>query len=244
MVFQNCDAVVCISQTTADLVAEYYKETKLKRKKPLNLYYFHMGSNIVHSENREQIARPEIMKFVKQTKTFLMVGTVEPRKGHEIAIEAFKLLVKENKNVQLLIIGHNGWKNDEFRKLLEDNKLGESIMWISDASDEELNWAYRNAEALIAASKDEGFGLPLIESAQFGLPIICSDIPIFKEVAGVNATYFKAMDILALKETIVEWLKVDKHPESKKIKLYTWAESAREILDIVNGNIKPYKILE
>lgn len=116
-------------------------------------------------------------------------------------------------------------------------------MWITDATDDELHWAYQHATALIAASKDEGFGLPLIEAAHFGLPVICSDISIFREVAGDHATYFKVMDAEALKNVIITWLKQDTHPDSKKIKLYTWKDSAQEIINILQGETKPYKIL-
>ena len=86
--------------------------------------------------------------------------------------------------------------------------------------------------------------MPLIEAAYFGVPIICSDIPIFREVTEGHATFFKVMDADSLAETLIKWMKAEVHPDSKKIRLYSWKESAQEILDIMDGKVKPYKVLQ
>lgn len=240
MLLNQADHLLCISRTTADVVAAYYEKMDFKRNKPLYLHYFHMGSDI---SGGTMAARSAICDFVKGGKTFLMVGTVEPRKGHAVAIQAFEKVL-DTESVRLLILGHNGWKNKEFYDSLKGNKkLRENVLWIKDATDEELRWAYANTDALIAASKDEGFGLPLIEAAYFGLPIICSDIPIFREVTQGHADYFKAMDADALAVCLSEWMQAEKHPDSRKIHIYTWQEAAQEILDIVHGKKESYKVL-
>ncbi len=242
MIMQKSDSVLCISRTTADVVAQYYEKMKFKRNSPLNLYYFHMGADV---PGGIQEARDEIQDFVKSGKTFLMVGTLEPRKGHMVALQAFsKILKGTNNDCRLLIIGHNGWKNDEIRKQLALPEYKDKVLWIEDATDAELRWAYAHSDALIAASKDEGFGLPLVEAAHFGLPIICSDIPIFREVTQGNADYFKVMDADDLARCMSEWLKTEQHPNSRNIRIYTWQESAQEILDIIDGKVEPYKVLE
>ena len=243
MILQKADSILCISRTTADVVAQYYEKMKFKRNKSLNLYYFHMGADV---PGGTQEARPEIQDFVKSGKTFLMVGTLEPRKGHMVALEAFrKILIEEKReDCRLLIIGHNGWKNDEIRNQLALPEYKDKVLWIEDATDAELRWAYAHSNALIAASRDEGFGLPLVEVAHFGLPIICSDIPIFREVTQGYADYFKVMDADDLARCMSEWLQTEQHPDSRNIRIYTWQESAQEILDIIDGKVEPYKVLE
>ena len=242
MVLQKADSILCISRTTADVVEQYYKKMQFKRNQPLKLYYFHMGADI---PSGAQTVRNEIREFTQAGKTFLMVGTLEPRKGHMVVLESFSKILKENnKDCRLLIIGHNGWKNDEIRNQINLPEFKGRVLWTEDATDEELRWAYANADALIAASKDEGFGLPLVEAAHFGLPIICSDIPIFREVTQGHADYFNAMDSDALAECLMHWLQTDTHPDSKSIHIYTWQESAQEILDIIDDKIEPYKILQ
>lgn len=242
MILQKTDAVVCISKTTADIVIQYYKQMEFKRNRPLKIFYFHMGANVPAGN---MTVRNNIFQFVKKKKTFLMVGTLEPRKGHMVVMQAFLNLIKFKKlDCQLLIIGHNGWKNNEIQHKLELPELKEKVLWVQDASDEELRWAYAHSTALIAASKDEGFGLPLIEASFFGLPIICSDIPIFREVTQGYADYFKAMDAEDLADCICDWLKKKMHPDSRKIRIYTWQDAAKEVSDIINGNTEPYKVLD
>jgi len=240
MVLEKCDGLICISKTTADVVARYFQTEKIVRNNKLNLYYFPMGFDLKSGETAE---REEIRRFVEQAPTFLMVGTVEPRKGHMVAMQALKKLVARNCVVQLLIIGKDGWKNDEIKLAFEDEQIKDKVKWVKDATDAELQWCYEHCNALIAASKDEGYGLPLIEAANYNLSIICSDIPVFREVAGINATYFYAMDSDNLAVTIQTWLQEGKHPNSSGIKINTWKDSAQTILDILAEKTEPYKIV-
>ena len=244
MILDKADDIICISKTTADMVEKYYNELHFNRSKPLKLHYFHMGADIPTQDSN---ARQKMRDFVDgDLPVFLMVGTIEPRKGHEVVLKALQKAIHDNKPFKLLLIGKNGWRNDSFLQTLARDKkcFDKYVLWIKDGKDAELHWAYQHTDALIAASKDEGFGLPIIEAAHFGLPVICSDIPIFHEVAGENATYFKALDSDALAEIIDIWTHEGKHPDSKLIKLYTWSECAQEILDILAGKIEPYKVLK
>ena len=240
MILEEADDILCISRTTADNVEQYFRACGIRRQSPLRLHYFPMGAAIRESSGEP---RTELRKFVEGGTTFLMVGTIEPRKGHAVAIEAFSKLLASGAEAKLLIIGKDGWKNDGFEKLIGADDVRDKILWLKDAGDAELQWAYRNASALVAASKDEGYGLPLIEAAHFGIPIIASDIPIFHEVTGENADYFKVMDPDDLCRALKAWLAAEDHPDSTKIRLYTWQESAQVILDIMNDKQEPYKVL-
>lgn len=241
LMLRKCDGVICVSKTTADVVKSYYIKQTFNRTFPLNVYYFHLGVKAPSIAETEK-TRVEICDFVNRGNVFLMVGTVEPRKGHAVVVEAFQQLIEQGHNVRLLLIGKDGWKNNKFKELIANSSdaFKERFLWIKDASDSELCWAYKNTLALIAASQDEGFGLPLIEAGYFELPLICSDIPIFREVAGANATYFEKMNPYSLIKTISEWLNMNNHPNSKHIKIYSWDESAEEVLDIINQKVTPY----
>ncbi len=86
--------------------------------------------------------------------------------------------------------------------------MGKRLIWLQGVSDEFLDRIYRDADCLIAASLDEGYGLPLIEAARHDLPILARDIAVFREVAGDAAAYFSATDGLGLAGAIEQWLKV------------------------------------
>ena len=242
MIMQKADAIVCVSRTTADALAEYYGQMQFTRTRPLSVYYFHLGADVPVGT---EIVREEIRQFAENGRfTFLMVGTVEPRKGHMVALQALQKLPDTiRKDCCLLVIGKNGWKNEDVRKMLASPELKDCVLWIRDASDGELRWAYSHTDALIAASLQEGFGLPLVEAAQFGLPLICSDIPVFREVTQGNADYFTVMNPDALAECLIKWMQTEQHPDSRNIRIYSWQESAREFLDIMEGKVEPYKVL-
>ena len=236
---QYADNIITISNSVADDIADYFYKNANYRHKPLRLYVFPMGNDVICADSvNDKNVRPQIKKILAKKKIFLMVGTIEPRKGYTIVLEAMDKVAAD---VGLIVVGHDGWNNDKIKDsiLKHDN-----VLWIDDASDVELYYCYEKAEALIQASKFEGYGLPLIEAAQFGLPIICSDIPVFHEVTQDHATFFKAGDSDSLAKVWWEWLNEKQHPDSRKIKIHTWKESAQEILDIVYGRTEPYKILQ
>jgi len=111
------------------------------------------------------------------------------------------------------------------------------LFWLKGISDEYLEKVYGASSCLIAASEGEGFGLPLIEAAQYKLPIIARDIPVFREVAGEYAYYFpNSSDPDILASAAQDWLKLyesGKHPKSDDMPWLTWAESARRLLELI-----------
>lgn len=120
-------------------------------------------------------------------------------------------------------------------RLRHHPQLHKRLFWLEGISDEYLEKVYAASTCLIAASYGEGFGLPLIEAAQYGLPIIARDIPVFREVAG-NHAYFYVDDNptgKGLSDAIKRWLLLWKNrtfPQSKGIKNMTWKQSARNLL--------------
>jgi glycosyltransferase involved in cell wall biosynthesis len=85
--------------------------------------------------------------------------------------------------------------------------------------------------ALLAASEGEGFGLPLIEAARHGLPLVARDLAVFREVAGEHPTYFSGRSSSDLADVLRAWLR---SPEASarcsfRPSLLTWAESAQQL---------------
>ncbi|MDN7521161.1 glycosyltransferase, partial [Burkholderia sp. AU45251] len=83
-----------------------------------------------------------------------------------------------------------------------------------------------------AASEAEGFGLPLVEAAQFGTPLFVRDLPVFREIAGDNATYFRERTGVELAPRLAAWLnQIDESsaPNSSNMARLTWAESAQQL---------------
>lgn len=126
---------------------------------------------------------------------YLMVGTIEPRKGHAIVLDAFEVLWRSGSQATLVFVGRVGWRCEDLRKRIESHALlGERLFVFYDATDAELHYAYSKAKVLIIASRVEGFGLPLVEAMRYGIRVIASDIEVFREIGGDYPEYFDVDD--------------------------------------------------
>jgi glycosyltransferase involved in cell wall biosynthesis len=171
--------------------------------------------------------------------SILMVGTLEPRKGHAQALAAFEELWAQGIVANLVIVGKEGWMVEPLVKRLRDHpEAGRRLFWVPGASDTLLLQIYGAAVALLAASEGEGFGLPLIEAAQHGLPIIARDLPVFMEVAGDHACYFNGTSPQALAACLTAWLAMHRDgeaPSSTRLPWLRWNESARQLFHVIDG---------
>src|SRR5690606_1150894 len=132
-----------------------------------------------------------ILRALRARPTFLAVGTVEPRKGYGQLLGAFEQLWAAGVDVTLVIVGKRGWTSAAAVERLEKHaEAGRRLFWLEGISDEYLEAVYAASACLVAASCDEGFGLPLVEAARHGLPLLIRDTPVFREVAGEHAFYF------------------------------------------------------
>ena len=235
--------ILCYSETVALEIERYYRNQKILRSKPLEIYLFPLGCDISRSSTEKP--RKIISDYLDNNPVFLMVGTICAHKGYDVVLEA---LQKDGiqEQIKIIILGqYNNTANEKIKNEIESAmQKTNSVLWISDATDDELSYCYEHASALIQASRIEGYGLPLVEASQHGLPIICSDIPIFREVTCGYANFFKVGDADSLAETIKAWLTTDVHPDSSRIPLHTWNDSAKTLMDIVEERAEPYLILE
>jgi glycosyltransferase involved in cell wall biosynthesis len=175
--------------------------------------------------------------------TLLMVGTVEPRKGHAQALAAFETLWHAGVEANLAIVGKQGWSVELLTERLRSHtELDRRLFWLEGISDEYLEKVYAASSALLAASEGEGFGLPLIEAARRGLPIIARDLPVFREVAGEHAFYFSGLPPEALAKAIETWLALHaegRAPLSDAMPWLSWAESTRVLTGMLLDESHP-----
>jgi len=235
------DSVLAISRASAEALRNWLDEAHPQRGRPLPISWAHLGADIEASAPSQGIddSIKRIVGGWQGAHTFLMVGTVEPRKGQAQALAAFEQIWAAGRHERLVIVGRQGWQMEAFAQQLRGHpELGRRLFWFDGISDEALEAVYGAASALLAGSFAEGFGLPLIEAAQHGLPILARDLPVFREVAGDAAVYFDAPDAEALAQALIGWVeraKDGKLPDVKKLPHLTWAESTTQLMDAVEG---------
>lgn len=221
---------VCISKAVADELLDILRYIRFPR--PLNIGYWPLGADF------EPMSAPVLQNSNKKTRpNFLMVGTLEPRKGHRVALEAFNLLWKRGIDAHLTIVGKMGWSASHVVEVLEKHpESGKRLVWHKNVTDEELQAHYREADCLIAASFAEGFGLPIVEAGYLDKPIIASDIPVFREVASKSpeSRFFQVGDAGSLADTITEFMDTKRtEAVSNEPAWESWKESADSLRNVV-----------
>jgi glycosyltransferase involved in cell wall biosynthesis len=238
----NSDGAICISRAVANELRVWLMANGEKRLRPFKVGVFHLGADVENSIPTHGIHNNAIRVFAELAArpTFLMVGTVEPRKGQKQTLACFEKLWSQGVDANLVIVGKQGWKVEDLVKTLRSHpERNNRLFWLEGISDEYLEKVYTASTCLIAASEGEGFGLPLIEAAQHKLPIIARDIPVFREVAGDFAFYFIGMEPDDLAKAVREWLDLyqsGQHPMSDEMPWLTWKESTDQLLDVILNN--------
>ena len=121
----------------------------------------------------------------------MTVGRLNVRKNLETIMEAAAFMTKLGPRSPLVVVGgteHSGVAptfSDEVRRSIDQGR----IVLLGGIGDAELAWLYANTSVAITLSRDEGFGLPAIEAAAFGAPLVASDIPVFRETVGDYAHF-------------------------------------------------------
>ena len=230
------DAIITPSRWTADQIVEYIlSNPEVQVGESLKLGYSYHGADF---STRPTVPDNIGINVSFNKPYFLMVGTLEIRKNHFFVLEAFEKLWQEGVNVALCMAGRIGWMVEPLvEKLKNHPERNKRLFLFQGPSDAELVRLYKDAYCLIFASKGEGFGLPIIEAAHYGVPLLLSDITIFREIASDNARYFSLESELNLVAAITQFLADDasgkRKEDSANIPQLSWLDSAKNMVDVI-----------
>jgi len=240
-VISRFDGAICVSHETANHLMRWQAQNLGQVDNRFDIHVCHNGVDRMTEPSASQRSDAAIANFslLKQQPTFLMVGTIEPRKGYSQVLDAFDRLWAEGGDYNLVFVGKEGWSVESLvSRVLQHPEYMSRLHWYQGLSDDGLVLLYEQSVCLIAASEGEGFGLPLIEAAQFGLPIIARDIPVFREVAEGAAYFFKASNGAELVRVIENWLELfseKKAPPSKHLSYLSWDQSAKQYSSVLQS---------
>lgn len=242
------DRLICISGAVVDDTRQWLKAHRPDAAGRIEITALHLGADIDASAPSKGLpanAAP-VLEALSSRPSFLMVGTIEPRKGYLQTLAAFERLWQAGVDVNLVIVGAEGWKQvptaqrrtipQTVKKLRDHPERDKRLFWLEGISDEYLETVYARCVCLIAASEGEGFGLPLIEAARHKIPILARDIQSFREVAGAHASYFAGLEAEDLTKAIKDWLASysgARHSKSDDLPWLTWAENVERLKAIL-----------
>ncbi len=238
-VITRSNGLFCVSRNTAQVLEEVIVNNKLNQEHIPQISWFHLGADLQSSIPSSGLPDDAelFIKQLQQNISFLLVATLEPRKGHCQTLDAFELLWQQGNSAQLVFVGKIGWMMESFIKRIKSHpQYGIRLFWIDNATDQYLQKLYAAATCLLFPSEGEGFGLPLIEAANHGLPILARDLPVFREIAGEYIHYFSGYQAIDLMKAINNWLLLYQQGlilDSAAMPRLTWSESAEQLLSNV-----------
>lgn len=178
---------------------------------------------------------------LEDTDYVLCVGTIEPRKNHATLLDAFERRWQRGAQQHLVLVGRPGWHNDEVLRRLHDHpELGRRLHWYRNASDEQLAAIYRHATVVAVPSLAEGYGLPLIEAMQHGVPVVASDVGAMVEAGAGLVDHVPAQDASAWEVALGRLLDDPEALARRRVDVAgyvapSWAGTGRRIAELLCG---------
>lgn len=206
-------------------------------------------------------------KFGITKKYILSVGTIEPRKNYVTLIKAFNYLKSSMKSLknrnekystaairnqtrnpgfdcQLVIVGRTGWLSEAAYTEYESSPFKDDIIFVGRIDDSELVQIYNMAQLFVYPSIFEGFGLPVVEAMQCGLPVLASDTSSIPEIVDNKKLLFNPADEHEIAEKILKILsdgnlRVELSQMAlKNAEKFSWEKTARKTLEIYRSVLK------
>ena len=160
------------------------------------------------------------------TRVVLCVAAMRPHKNQALLVRALPSLPED---VILVLCGHPEAYADELSALADELGVGDRLRLAGYVGDEELEALWRLADSAAFPTRGEGFGLPIVEALQRGVPVACSDIPVLREVGGEVPHYFDPDQPATAASAITAALTepFDERAAAAQAARFTWEEAAR-----------------
>uniref|UniRef100_A0A7C5RTQ1 Glycosyltransferase family 1 protein n=1 Tax=Thermomicrobium roseum TaxID=500 RepID=A0A7C5RTQ1_THERO len=229
---REVDAIITVSEAVRqDLLRLYHIA-------PNRIFAIPHGVSSLFAPIPMEERRPVLASFGLRDPYVIAVGTIEPRKGYPVLIRAIELAATQLPDLQLVVVGSTGWLAERIEAaLLEAERRGWLVRFRS-IGDSTLATLYSGAAAFVTASYYEGFNLPLLEAMACAAPVIATDLPAHREVAGDAALFVPIDAPHELAEAILTVLMNGSLRERlsraarERARSFTWRQSAEQHLEV------------
>jgi glycosyltransferase involved in cell wall biosynthesis len=219
LLLDRADAVAAVSETTKDLI-----EAHQLTKRPVQ---------VVSNAAEVTAAQPRTINR-HDAKTLIYMGAFLPYKNVEALIRALDFLPGWTLHLASRIEGR---REAQLRALVPDRA---KVVFHRGITDADYSRLLDESTALVTASQEEGFGLPVIEAMAQGVPVAISDIPIFTEIAGDAAVYFDPDDPQTIAEAVLRltdeqtWQGFSDAGRERS-QVFDWAKSAQSLVEVIRS---------
>jgi glycosyltransferase involved in cell wall biosynthesis len=199
---------------------------------------------------QQEVQLTETIKKITEFKYILHVGVFEKRKNLLFLLKAFNLLIQSgHSDYKLVLVGKGTGRSESddtpnILNIISDLELSKNIILTGYVSDCELAYIYKNANMYVFPSYNEGFGIPILEAFQFGLPVLVADNTCLPEVGGngvITFNPFNTQELVRKMTTLIEDNKLRQQliqNGQERLKLYSWEKTAHALLPIFDKTSK------
>lgn len=217
--------IIAVSQATKQ---EIIKTIGIKPEK-ISVIYEGVDANLINQKyaTHSLIDVPYI----------LYIGNAYPHKNLETLLKAFETVAQNNKTIQLVLVGPDDVFYQRLEQDMQDLPINNRVQFLHAISDSQLVTLYQHAQALVSPSLMEGFGLPIIEALSFNIPVIASDIPVYRELFNDLVNFFNPNSVDDLVSKLLPATEKKLTIPTKKeidtlLHKFSWEKAARETLRV------------
>jgi glycosyltransferase involved in cell wall biosynthesis len=226
------DGIMCVSPIVADQIKTLLTERVGLQNLP-RIATIDLGSDITPADRILGVSELPVAAGLDHEKfksAALVVGTLEPRKGHADVLAAFELVWAAGHDIPLVLIGRAGWNTSALqREILQHPQFGCLLFWLQNVDDLALHAAYCHCRIVIVPSLAEGYGLPLDEALALGSPVLARSIPVFGRHIDARVSYFaEKADAVSIANSIIAAHAAAKVPR-RLAPLRQWEDTARQV---------------
>jgi len=228
------DKVIAVSGATKQKLLEEFKLDENK----IEVIYEGVDTNVF--SRHFEVA--DIKKKYNLSNYIFFIGTIQPRKNLKNQFEAFKNFIEQNNinDLEFVVAGANGWQYQDILDYPKALGIENKVKFIGRVDDKDLALLFKGAKFATFVSKEEGFGLPILQSMASGTAVVTSNVSSMPEVAGESAILVDPASIKAITKGYKELYFNDALREDlrqsglKRVLMFTWASTAEQTLQIFN----------
>ena len=236
----KAEHIIAASNYTADQIKKVFN---VKSEK-ITVAYNGVGAEFYvidqFSDSVASIEGRREFKINKEDRIVLFVGSDHVRKNVLGALTVFRDIKKKFSNAVFIKVGAPGIRSERAKLLdsIDAMKLRDSVRLVDSISDEKLNDIYNMSDVLLYPSRNEGFGLPLVQAMACGLPVVASDATAVPEVVGDGGIVVTVDDTEQMAESCIEVLQDDGKRDDlikrglKRAAMFSWEESAKKVAGV------------
>lgn len=233
---KRANKIIAVSQFTKDEIVKHYKIDPEK----IEVVYNAVNEDFLRSDYSGNELFDIRKKYNLPEEYALYIGTLQPRKNIPMLVESFSKIKEKFPKIKLVLVGNRKAHNFDTRidETIEKLKISDEVVFSGFVDEKEKGALFQLAKVFVFPSLYEGFGIPILEAMSQKLPVLVSDIPVHREIAGDGALYFNPGNIDEMQEKLYNILADENLRENlvnlglKRLDFFSWKKSAEKIFEI------------